>query len=75
MNQINDNEKADDQYKPGTDSTDYQQYIVDGRRAVKKIAMNVFQDHLIENFHIRFKRNTITWPSRINTQTIVSSVT
>ena len=59
----------------GTDSTDYQQYIVDGRSAVKKIAMNVFQDHLIENFHIRLKRNTITWPSHINTQTIVSSVT
>ena len=71
LNQNNDDEEADNQYKTCNNSNDYEHYIVDGRRAVKKMPLTVFQDRLIEYFDVRFKRHTIKWPSRINTQSIV----
>ena len=71
MNKNNDDKEAKCQYIPGNISKDYDCYVVDGRMVVKKMPTTVFQDRLIEDFDIRFKRNIIKWPSRINTQTIV----
>ena len=53
-------------FKLGT-NTSADKYTVNGKRIVKKIPLSIFQDRLVEHFDIRFKKNDIVWPRRINT--------
>ena len=53
------------------DNADLDKYLVDGRRVVRKMPMKLFQECLIEHFDIRFKQNTVVWPSRCKTQTVL----
>ena len=53
------------------DNADLDQYLVDGRRVVRKMPMKLFQECLIEHFEIRFKENTVVWPSRCKTQMVL----
>ena len=43
-----------------------EQYTKDGERIVAKMPLNMFRQCLANHFDIRFKRNDVTWPSRIN---------
>ena len=47
------------------------QYVVNGRRVVRKIPFDIFQRCLIEHFDIRFQKNTVKWPSRCKTKQIL----
>ena len=47
-----------------TDS--YEKYTINGKRIVAKMPLNVFRNCLINHFDIRFKMNTIEWPTHIN---------
>ena len=53
------------------DNADLDQYLVDGRRVVRKMPMKLFQECLIEHFDIRFQQNTVVWPSRCKTPTVI----
>ena len=43
-----------------------EQYTKDGERILAKMTLNIFRQCLVNNFDIRFKRNAISWPIRIN---------
>ena len=42
----------------------FDKYTRNGKRIVRKIPLDVFQERLIHHFDIRFKRNDIIWPKR-----------
>lgn len=48
--------KYDDNY--------FNKYTKNGKRIVRKIPLEVFQERLIHHFDIRFKNNDLTWPKR-----------
>ena len=54
--------------RPGTKYNDkfFDKYTKDGKRIVRKLPLDVFQERLIHHFDIRFKNNDITWPKRKN---------
>ena len=41
----------------------FDDYTVDGKRIVSKMPLKLFRECLIHNFDIRFKSNSIQWPS------------
>mmetsp|Transcript_29950 Transcript_29950/g.34794 ORF Transcript_29950/g.34794 Transcript_29950/m.34794 type:complete len:335 (-) Transcript_29950:47-1051(-) len=63
----NDNVQSQDDNDDNTVETiDFHKYEVNGKRIVSKMPLSIFQNRLIENFDIRFRRNDIQWPKRIN---------
>ena len=46
------------------DDNFFQKYTTNGKRVVRKMPLDVFQDRLIHHFDIRFKRNDISWVKR-----------
>ena len=51
--------------------TSFKKYTVNGKRVICKMPLYKFQNRLIEHFDIRFKRNTIVWPQRMKTPTVI----
>ena len=43
-----------------------EKYTKDGERIVLKMPLNIFRQCLVNHFDIRFKKNDITWPGRMN---------
>ena len=60
MNQNNDHQEVDDQYTLDTDSTDYHHCIVDCRGTLK-MPLNIFQDCMIDHYHIELKRIALNY--------------
>jgi hypothetical protein len=50
---------------PKYDDNFFKKYTINGKRIVRKIPLDIFQERLIHHFDIRFKRNDIIWPRRI----------
>ena len=44
-------------------------YAIDGARIVSKIPLSLFKEALVQHFNIRFQKNDIIWPKRINLPT------
>ena len=42
----------------------FDKYTKDGKRVVRKMPLQVFQERLVHHFDIRFKRNDLSWPKR-----------
>ena len=51
--------------------TSADKYTINGKRVVKNMSLSIFQDRLVEHFDIRFKKNDIVWPRRINTPAVI----
>ena len=51
--------------------TSFMKYTVNGKRVICKMPLHKFQNRLIEHFDIRFKQNTIVWPQRMKTPTVI----
>ena len=47
------------------------EYEVNNIRIVRNMPIEIFQAKLIEHFDIRFKRNSIKWPSRCKTKSTI----
>ena len=45
-------------------------YAIDGAHIVSKISLSLFKEALVQHFNIRFQKNDIIWPKRINQPTI-----
>ena len=46
------------------DVNHFDKYTKNGKRVVRKMPLDLFQERLIHHFDIRFKRNDIIWPKR-----------
>ena len=42
----------------------FDKYTRNGKRVVRKLPLNVFQERLIHHFDIRFLKNDLAWPKR-----------
>ena len=42
----------------------FDKYTKNGKRVVRDLPLNVFQERLVHHFDIRFKKNDIAWPKR-----------
>ena len=69
INRLNKQESINSTILPTEGNKDHlDQYVVNGRRVVRKIPFDIFQRCLIEHFDIRFQKNTVKWPSRCKTK-------
>ena len=48
---------------------DFRKYVVDGKRVVKLMPLEIFQERLVEHFDIRYKQKSIVWPARLSKPT------
>ena len=48
---------------------DFEKYVVDGKRVVKLMPLEIFQERLVEHFDIRYKQKSIVWPARLSKPT------
>ena len=62
LNRLND--QAINNHESNYDDDFFDKYTRNGKRIVRKIPLDVFQERLIHHFDIRFKRNDIIWPKR-----------
>jgi hypothetical protein len=49
----------------------FQKYTVDGKRVLRKMPLDMFQERLIHHFDIRFKKKNIEWPKRLGTPSVL----
>ena len=54
-----------------TNNAHLDEYLVQGRRVVRNMPMKIFQRCLIADFDITFKQNTLVWPSRCKTKSVI----
>ena len=66
LNRHDDNEEI----RPGTDYGEnfFEKYSQQGKRVVRKMPLQIFQERLVHHFDIRFKRNDLAWPKRKKTE-------
>ena len=52
--------------RPGTEYKEgfFDKHSKNGKRVVRNLPLDVFQERLIHHFDIRFKRNELAWPKR-----------
>ena len=52
-------------------TTSFNKYTVNGKRIIRKMPLRKFQERLVEHFDIRFSRNTVVWPKRMKTPSVI----
>ena len=69
FNETNSKVEVDDT-QPNTD-TDFEKYIVGNKRIVSKMPLPLFQQCLVNNFDIRFKKKSVVWPKHIKKHNVI----
>ena len=66
LNSHEDNEEI--RFGTDYDVNFFDKYCHNGKRVVRKIPLEIFQERLVHHFDIRFKTNDLAWPKRKNTE-------